>query len=172
MERFLVLALFIGLLTGLVAGQTEMSTFESDVKELHVEENVTLNATLTNPLSVQDTLVVVFGGPAITKGLVRPEYEDSNNITCDALQHRCSVDMAADQERDVQIKLQGTAMGQEILTGTVNSTITQLSSTDRVEIRVDPYFEPVTVSAPGMQGLQVVLMVILASILAGFFSRH
>lgn len=167
MKQFIGAVIFVMLLMPLAAGQT---TFEGEVASMSVGENVTVNATVVNPLPIEDTLRVVFEGPAIEGGLVTPFYPD-NDIDCEQLQSRCDLKMEPNEQKDVRIILEGTAIGQEVLTGTVNSTTTQLSSTDRMEIRVQPYFGRVTVSAPGIQELQIIVLGLLAALAAGYFFR-
>lgn len=171
MKRLLLLAaLALFLATSLVAGQGD--TFEGETLSIRIGGNATVNATLVNPLPIEDTFNVIFRGDAITGGLVTPFYTSTDGISCEALNDRCTVQMEPNEEKDVQIILNGTAIGQEPLIATVNSTNTQLSSTDRMEIRVKPFFGRATVSAPGIQGLHIAVIALLGALAAGFFFRE
>ncbi|MDY6765947.1 MAG: hypothetical protein SVW77_01135 [Candidatus Nanohaloarchaea archaeon] len=159
MDRLLFLVAVLAALAPVAAAQ---GGFEGDVASIQVGENITMNATIVNPLPVSDTLAIKFSGKAITEGLVTPFYTEPG-LSCENLNSLCELSVAPNSERSIEITLEGTAMGQETLTGTVNSTTTQLSSSDQMQIRVKPFFGTASVSAPGITGLQAVLVALLGA---------
>lgn len=159
MERLIVLAAVIAIVAPVVAAQ---GGFEGSVRSLDVGENITMNATIVNPLPVTDTLAIQFSGDAITEALVTPSYTE-DDLDCEDLRSLCKIDMDPNEERAIEITLEGTAIGQETLIATVNSTTTQLSSSDQLDIRVQPLFGTTTVSAPGLTWLQVLVVAVLAA---------
>ncbi|MDY6770053.1 MAG: hypothetical protein SVU88_03705 [Candidatus Nanohaloarchaea archaeon] len=170
MRRLLAAAVLVALVAPLAAGQ--QSGFEGEVESIRVGQNATVNATVVNPLPVSDTLLVVFDGDAITEGIVTPHFPDSDDITCEQLQSRCTIQMGPDSEKGISIILEGTAIGQETLTATVNSTTTQLSSSDSLNVRVKPFFGSVTVSAPGIQWLHAAVLAVLSALAYGYLLRE
>lgn len=169
MKHLIVVAALLLLLPAFAAGQESL---ERDVASMQVGENVTINATVVNPLPVSDSLTIIFNGAAINEGLVTPFYPEESGITCTQLRSRCTVQVDADSERHLRITLEGTTIGQETLTATVNSSTTQLSSTDRMQVRVKPFFGRVTVSAPGIQGVQIAVLAVLSALVAGYVFRR
>lgn len=167
MERLLLVAALVAVMVPVVAGQ---GGFEGDITSMQVGENVTVNATIVNPLPISDTLAIKFSGEAITGGLVTPFYTEED-FSCEDLRSRCEVAMDANEERSIEITLEGTAIGQEKLTATVNSTTTQLSSSDRMQVRIKPFFGNATVSAPGITGLQVLVLAVLAAVAYAYTVR-
>lgn len=153
MEKlFLVIAAAL-LFTPIVAAQTG---FQGDYKELKVGENETVNVTVENRLPIDDVLNVKFEGDAITSGLVGIDMPEG--FDCEESQRRCNLSVDAESRDYLLLGLTGTAIGQETLVAEVNSTTTQLSSEDRIEVRVQPDFAPVTVSAPGIELFQLLLL--------------
>lgn len=170
MKKLLLLASLI-LIAAMHLAAAQGAPFDGKVTSLRIGGNVSFNATVVNPLPIDDTLMVVFAGDAITQGLVTPFYGNPQDISCNQLNNRCQLQMNPNEEKDIRITIEGTAIGQETLTATVNSSTTQLSSSDRTEVRVRPYFGRATFSAPGIQGLQVAVIGLVAALAAGYFSR-
>ncbi|MFB6076539.1 MAG: hypothetical protein ABEK12_00215, partial [Candidatus Nanohaloarchaea archaeon] len=142
--------LIVGILVLLPAAATAQG-FEGDVKTMKINDTLVLNATMSNPLNVSDTYTVTFSGDALTRGIVVPNYPpDTSNRTCDIATDTCTIDIAAGSERDLDVTLEGTAIGQGRIVAQVNSSATRLSSKDSIEVRVKPNFAPTTVSAPGI----------------------
>ncbi len=153
MRKHAVLAAFLLLLSTSAAAQ---SGFASELKELRVGENDTVNVTVQNRLSIDDTLTVQFGGEALTSGLISLDYPASH--TCDSGGRWCRLTVPAESERSLLIGISATGMGQAPLEAVVNSSTSHLANEDDIEIRVQPNFAPVTVSAPGIQLVHLLLL--------------
>ncbi|MFB6294750.1 MAG: hypothetical protein ABEI97_03245 [Candidatus Nanohaloarchaea archaeon] len=166
MKRLFLPAVLLLLLASAVVAQG----FEGEVETVKVGTNETVNATIVNPLPVTDTLAIKFSGAAITEGLVTPSYTE-DDLECEDLQSLCEISMDPNEERSIEITLEGTAIGQETLTATVNSTTTQLSSSDQMEIRVQPLFGRTTVSAPGIHLSQVAVLAVVAALAYAYTVR-
>ncbi|MFB6265640.1 MAG: hypothetical protein ABEI07_00985, partial [Candidatus Nanohaloarchaea archaeon] len=134
-----------------------------------IGENTTINATVKNPLPLTDRMKVVFKGSAVQKGLIETDFP--SGISCNEQNLECELTVPAESEEKITIDVTATAIGQGTLVGTVNSTTTQLSSTDRLEVRVKPLFAPVTVSAPGIKEFQLLILALAGSLLVGILRK-
>lgn len=150
----------------LVPAAAAQSEFEGDLKAMRINETTDLQVTLENQLPINDTYTVVFSDDAITQGLITPDFPDGNGIRCNEVENTCDVDIGASAERNLTIAIEGTAIGQGFLTGTVNSTQTQLSSQDQIQVRVEPNFGSVTVSAPGITITQLLVLALIGTLVA------
>ncbi|MDY6773644.1 MAG: hypothetical protein SVS85_00460 [Candidatus Nanohaloarchaea archaeon] len=179
MKRILAFAALLLLFSGVVSAQTD--ALEGSVKTLRCEggacrvgENSTLNVTLLNPLPISDTMMVRFEGEALD--LLKFHFPENMNCEEGRNLNLCrgiSVPPNTEEKFSITLEATSTSFGrQETLEATVNSTTTQLSSTDRIAVRVEPYFAPVTVSAPGIQDLQVAVLAVLGALTAGFLFRR
>ncbi|MDY6776546.1 MAG: hypothetical protein SVQ76_00410 [Candidatus Nanohaloarchaea archaeon] len=166
----LAVATAVLLAVPLVAAQ-QQDTFEGSLETLKIGENGSINVTVINPLPVSDVLKVSFTGEAIEEGLVATDFPSDGSISCNEMENICELTLNANSEKVMNVNLQGTAIGQGPLEATVNSTTTQLDSTDRMEVRVRPLFAPVTVSAAGIQGLHVIILALAGSVLVGIAAR-
>lgn len=161
--RGVALVLAVVVMVPAVAAQSE---FEGDLKSLRINETTDLQVTLENQLPINDTYTVVFSDDAITQGLITPDFPDSNGIRCNEVQNTCDIDIGASADVNFTIALEGTAIGQGILTGSVNSTQTQLSNGDQIQVRVEPNFGTVTVSAPGITLAQLLVLAVVGTLVA------
>lgn len=167
-HRFGVLLILLMATVPAVAAQD--GGFSGVLKSTSIGENVSVNVTVRNTLPVTDTLVITFAGPAITSNrIVQPHFPPG---TCpeafDTGEERCEVTIPPDESETVTIWLEGTAQGQEELSATVNSSTSGLSASDKMAVRVQPKYAPVTVSAPGITAVQMVASAVIGA-LAVFF---
>lgn len=168
-RRAATLLVLLLLTTPLVVAQD--NGFERDLRTLRIGENDTLEASVSNPLNSPDLLTVVLDGDALSSGIVTLDLPDTENVTCDETEFRCQVEVGSNTTTNFSIGMQATAIGQETLTASVNSSLSQLSARDEIEVRVEPHFAPVTVSAPGITAALLGLIGLLGALVAGYRSR-
>lgn len=159
-----ILLVTLMLLAGTAAG-AEDGSFIDDLESLSVGDRSTVNATLINRLSVQDTLEIKFSGGAIDNGLITVENVTSAPyVSCTNNNLECMVDVPAESSRDVEITVEASAVGQDELKGSVNSTLTELGNADTISIRVGPQFGDARFSAPGLTISHVAVLAVLATL--------
>ncbi len=166
-RRAATLAVIMLLLAGAGAAQ---GSVEGDLKALQINGTAPVNITLENPLPVNDRYTVTFSGDGFL--LVQPEYPPVGGNITESGGGKISVDMGPNAEFNMSVVMEGTAIGQGLLVATVNSSTTQLSSEDEIAVRVEPNFAPVTVSAPGIMGSQLLVIAILGAAAAGLLARR
>lgn len=167
MRKLLVVSVIMVLLSVLGAGANANATFKGDLKSLTVGDTASVNATIINPLPVQDTIRVTFSGSAISSGLLSNfRFQTAGGITCPGA-YTCNIDVGANDSRDLQVFVDATSSspGQKVLVGTVNSSTSGLSNKDTLDVRVSPYFGEGLVSAPGIQFVHLAVLAVLAALL-------
>lgn len=92
----------------------------------------TMNVTLSNPLAVPDKLYITFGGSAVARGLVDVQDAEMSGLSCSTEENRCMVFLDSEEQRMVQIPLQGMRPSR----GTLAVHVTSATSEKSAEIAV------------------------------------
>lgn len=145
--------------------------FGGELRSLKVGDEITVNATVSNPLPMPDSFTVKFEGSALEQQLAVINYSAGASDDCEDEKNLCEIDVGPEGENDIQLSINGTAIGDGSLIASVNSSITQLESTDRMEIRVEPYYGATNVAAPGITLLQVLFLAGAGTVLTGMAVR-
>lgn len=154
----------------MVATGAAQGAVEGDLRALQINQSAPLNITLENPLPINDVYTVTFSGEGFL--LIQPEYPPVGGNITQSGGGTIRVNIGPNQDLNLSVEMAGTAIGQGILTATVNSSTTQLSDEDDIAVRVEPNFGTVTVSAPGITLTQVVVLAVLGAVAAAGFRRE
>ncbi len=138
--------------------------FDRDLRSVRIDDNTSLQVTVVNPLPVDDLMTVTFTGPAVEEARVMELFYPPECLTGGPAE-QCRVTVASNGTRTLNLTVQGTSIGQRTMVGTVNSSTTQLSSSDEIEIRVQGLFDPVTVSAPGLTPSYLLLLLAAVAVI-------
>lgn len=102
-------------------------------RQVAIGETVPLSATISNPLSVPDALMVSFSGPAVEQENVDIELPaNSSTFTCYEGRETCNIRIGAGGNADVEFGLSGVEPGRAPLRVTVASTTTDKEAEARM----------------------------------------
>lgn len=163
MNRVLLLSALLLLFTtiGAAAEETDDVIFRGDLESLNLGDKSRVTATIVNELPVQDTIQLTLGGSAVMSGLITVTYDTDPAVRC-LNQYTCLVDVPAERQKNVNLTVEATAMGQGVLRGIANSTTTDLASIDTLDVNVGPTYRQTMFSAPGITSLQVLIIALVA----------
>lgn len=132
-----------------VATGAEAGSFKGDLKSLKVGDKAMVNATIINKLPVDDTVNLKLSGDAIDNGLIgNIKYPPACTPTGNA--YECTASVPAEGQTSVNLTVEAMATGQDTLVGIVNSSTTDLTERDTLEVRVGARFQKNVFSAPGI----------------------
>jgi hypothetical protein len=168
MKRVVIIGLLLLLLPMATATnhtETDRALFSGDLEALTLGDEARVTATLVNRLPASDTLRLTLSGSA-TAGLIDAEIDSSQSgvHTCSVSGLECLVDIESESQRDINITVEATAMGQGVLRGTANSTLTDQAGTDTLDVSVEPTYGQRLVSAPGIMPLHLLVIALAASL--------
>jgi len=166
MNRIILLGLLI--LTIPLAGaandtSTEDAILRGDLQSLQPGDQARVTATIVNQIAVNDTIRLTLGGSAVNT-LITAEVDDGPGaVTCtDPTNKECLVDIPGNERRDVNISVEATSMGQGVLRGTANSTLTDLANSDTLDVSVQPSYGQRFVDAPGITPVHIFVIALMA----------
>lgn len=165
--RYLAAVTALLLLTPITAAQEDV--FEGDLKALNVDDQAPVNITVINELPIDDQIRISFGGTALN-GLVNVVDYPSECAT-DPSVSPCIINVTAESQKDLALTVEAISPGQGTLEGNVTSTVTDLSNSDDIAIRVEPRYGGEIFTAPGVTATQLMALLLAAAAFLVFGPR-
>ena len=170
-EKALLISVTVLMLVSVsgAADSVDQAVLKGDLESLSVGDRVRATATIVNPLPRDDTIILNLGLRA-PQNIILFNPDPDVAVSCttpDTLRpdHRCFVDVPAESQKDVNITIEAITNGQGVLTGSVNSSISNLGSSDTLDVQVGPKYGGTLFSAPGIEFVHVLVLGLLAGIM-------
>lgn len=167
-----ILVLAVPMATAANDTSTDDAVLRGDLKSLKPGDSGLARATIVNRLGVNDTIRLTIGGPAVNTLITAEVDESPSTVRCiDPGNKECLVDVGANARNDVNITVEAISVGQSVMEGTANSTLTELASSDTLDVSVQPTYGQRFVDAPGITALHILVIALAAGIVLAL-RRH